>query len=414
MAQARRIVIINDSSIARGGATALALSLAFALRKHGREVTFFAGDKGDNPDFDGAGIAVEALGGARINSSRRKAFLNGIHNRSAYRKLLRYIQSQDGDDVVYHVHGWAQILSPAIFGALKRVRGRVLLTAHDFFYACPNGNYTNFQKTAPCALKPMSLRCATSHCDKRNYGHKIWRLIRQANLRRILPPRAGLFPIMMIQPDMATYLARGAVRRDALSTMTNPAERLLPARVNAAQNKIALYVGRLEHEKGPDLLAAAAARCNMPVTFVGEGPAEEAVRKANPDADIRGWMDRPALAQMLAQARILVMPSRCVEPFGLAAAEAISVGVPAVVSTTSLLGSLIEKCDAGVVADFHNIDGVAGLLSDLMQDNPRVDAMSRAAYMNANQLSQSKDEWVDHHIIRYDEMVNAANGSRET
>jgi hypothetical protein len=43
------IVVINDLSVPKGGATALALASASAFRARGYRVTFVTGDDGDNP-----------------------------------------------------------------------------------------------------------------------------------------------------------------------------------------------------------------------------------------------------------------------------------------------------------------------------------------------------------------------------
>ena len=51
-----KVVIINDVSVARGGATALALLEARLLSERGVVVTFATGDGGDYPLFDELGV----------------------------------------------------------------------------------------------------------------------------------------------------------------------------------------------------------------------------------------------------------------------------------------------------------------------------------------------------------------------
>ncbi len=49
MAEPDRIVLINDASVARGGATGLAVLAAELLRARGHSVAFLSGDGGTRP-----------------------------------------------------------------------------------------------------------------------------------------------------------------------------------------------------------------------------------------------------------------------------------------------------------------------------------------------------------------------------
>ena len=115
--------------------------------------------------------------------------MRGLYNRRALTTLAEWIARNDTPETVYHLHVWSQVLSPSAFVALAAVRQRMLITAHDFFLVCPNGAYANYTTGETCALKPLSARCLTTACDKRNHAHKLWRrgapgrAIRRAALR---------------------------------------------------------------------------------------------------------------------------------------------------------------------------------------------------------------------------------------
>jgi len=405
--RAAHIVLINDSSIARGGATKLALELAHGLRKQGRAVTFFAGDSGANEELASWGVSVEALGGQKLLESRRSGLVNGIYNTKSKRTLERLIEQIDAPDVVYHVHGWAQIHSPSIFRALRPVASRTVITAHDFFLACPNGNYTIYPKSRQCALTPLSPACVATHCDKRSYAQKLWRVARQASLNTLLNFGASPFSVLAIQEGMIPYLEKGGVPAGRISTMTNPAAKLREERVCAEANREIVFVGRIEHEKGADLLAAAALEAGAPLRIIGAGPAEGAVRRANPAAIFEGWRSKTELAALMGNARALVMPSRCTEPFGLSAAEALCIGIPVIASTSCLIGKDMERYGMGKVVDVFDNDRFSSALSELMKDDAQVKAMSMAAFENAHTIGQSVDDWLIAHLAVYDRLASA-------
>jgi len=138
-----------------------------------------------------------------------------------------------------------------------------------------------------------------------------------------------------LEREYALNPAKLRVVHDALTPLAQvPA---VPAR-----HPVVLYAGRLSLQKGPDLFLAAAARVHarLPeVRFVlaGEGSLYpelgQLARKLGLADVVRfaGFLDGPALAEAYAGAAAFVMPSRA-EPFGIGALEALSLGVPTLVS----------------------------------------------------------------------------------
>lgn len=132
-----------------------------------------------------------------------------------------------------------------------------------------------------------------------------------------------------------------------------------------------IFVGRLVSDKGADLLLAALARAELArvrVTIVGSGPEESALRA---QTHASGLADRvefvgsktpAALAALLNAHRVLVMPSRRAEPFGVAALEGLACGCVVVGSQE---GGLPEAIGPGGVI-FPNGD-VAALAAALVR-----------------------------------------------
>lgn len=108
-----------------------------------------------------------------------------------------------------------------------------------------------------------------------------------------------------------------------------------------------LYVGRLHHEKGLDLLLQAL--IDVPeaeLILIGSGPEERALRAAAPPrVRFAGRIEREHLVPWLAAADGLVLPSRS-EPWGMVLTEAASAGLPLV--ATEAAGAAHELIDDGV------------------------------------------------------------------
>ncbi|MEZ5411914.1 MAG: glycosyltransferase [Acidimicrobiales bacterium] len=396
MTSGSRIIIVNDSSTARGGATGLALLAARLLAERGREVVLLCGDSGDDPALADLGVTVLAIGGERLlTASRPQALVGGLWNRRAAAFITDWIARNGRPDDVWHLHSWAQIWSPSIFRALRPVIDRLVVHGHDYFPACPGGGFWNYPASSACELVPMSRSCVVTNCDKRSRSHKVWRVARHRLLGEVFTgPRMPL--VLLIHPGMATAFERSGLDPARLRVLRNPAQPFLAAPASPQDNKQLLFVGRLAPEKGALELAVAAARIGAPVTFVGEGPMEARIRAAFPDAALVGWQDRQGLARYAAEARALVMPTLYPEPFGMVAVEALASGLPVAASATALLAPEIARAGAGWQFDAFAPGALSETLAAIVDvSSTELAAKSRLALAVAPGLASTPTTWID-------------------
>ncbi|XSC45570.1 hypothetical protein ACF1BQ_005635 [Bradyrhizobium sp. RDT10] len=221
-----RVVIINDLSEQRGGATNVALQSAALLDGAGIPVTYFTGDRGAHSDLRLRKADVVAVGGEHIlRMPRPRAMLHGLYNASAGQRLADWIAANDTPGTVYHLHGWSKILSPSVFYALRPVARRLFVSAHDFFLVCPNGGYFDFRKESPCDLRPMSTSCVLRSCDRRNYAHKLWRSARQEVRRAAFDFVSTGAKVLAVHEGMLPHLERGEFHGPGSRRYATPSRR---------------------------------------------------------------------------------------------------------------------------------------------------------------------------------------------
>lgn len=403
----RRIVVVNDDSVARGGTAVLAVMSAKALADRGHEVIWLCGDEGANPDLAAHGIEVVALGSRPLlELPAKRALIEGVHNRAAARLVADFVARRDTPETVYHVHSWAQIFSPAIFPALKPVSRRVLLHAHDMFLACPNGVYMDYQKNRACTRVPNSFDCITTHCDKRSYAQKLWRVAREARVHGGLGTLEDWGGIVVIHPAMKEKIGRAGYRPERLFTVRNPVVPFSATRIPAEENRALLYVGRLEADKGVGEVAAAAARANVPLILVGEGPMRAELEARYPQAEFAGWVDKAGIGAYAARARALVMPSRHPEPFALVIAEAAASGLPVLASDTAAMAGEVEEAGLGFsfdVFDSAGFDTAVARIMNMPADDIR--AMSARGFSGDAALGNTRRGWIDGLEAQYDRVL---------
>jgi glycosyltransferase involved in cell wall biosynthesis len=348
-------------------------------------------------------VEVHSCGGLRLlERGRLQAATRGIHDAAVERRLAALIAEIDTPGTVYHLHGWAQIFSPAVFRALAPVAARSFLHAHDMFLACPNGVYMDYRRGEVCTRRPLSAACISTNCDKRSYAQKLWRVARQTAVRRWLDPALPWAGIVQIHPDMQPRLARAGFPDSMFRTLRNPAVPYTQSRIRAEENRRLVYVGRLEADKGVRGLVAAAARLDLPLTLVGDGPLREELAAAHPGVEITGWLGSGEIGRHVGRARALVMPSEHPEPFALVLAEAVHSGLPVAVSNTALMAEEIAAAGLGLsfdAGDPGDTDRVLAAFRDMPPD--RLRAMSEAGHTGPHRLALSPEAWGDGLLALY-------------
>jgi glycosyltransferase involved in cell wall biosynthesis len=166
---------------------------------------------------------------------------------------------------------------------------------------------------------------------------------------------------------VAAYACISAAQRDLLRGVGLPADRvfvrhnMIPARpvVQAPRRAEVIYAGRLDAAKGVPLLMAgwdrdwsATGSPGLSLVIAGSGPLEDDVRAwaaSRPSVRLVGQLDADACASAMAAARAVVLPSTWEETFGLAAVEAMALGVAPVAAGHGAFPELITDGVDGVL-----------------------------------------------------------------
>lgn len=407
-----KVVILNDRSEALGGATSLALLSARLLHAASLQVVYVTGDSGARHDLP-EGIKVVSLGGRPLlEQPFPQRVRDGLDNAAAFRLVRDVIAGEDTPSTVYHLHGWAQTLSPAVFRALAPVERRLVISAHDFSLVCPNGSYFNYQTEQVCALTPLSPACLVTHCDKRKRAEKAFRVLRILRRRQLISLSKTEALIAMIHPSMADWIVRAGASRARLRVLRNPVTPFRRQRVAAEQNADLFYIGRLQPEKGAVLAADAARAVGRRLRVIGDGPERDLLARQYPNAVLEGWRSHSEIAELIVGARALIMPSRLPEPFGLVALEALQSGVPLVAFSDSFVAREAAGVGASFVAAERTAASLEGAVRQLDSD-PAVFQASHAAFDLCREFASTPESWRDSMIDLYEEQLSRVPGTVE-
>ena len=153
-----------------------------------------------------------------------------------------------------------------------------------------------------------------------------------------------------------------------------------------------LFAGRLVFDKGLDVAVEALARVrerhpSVRLLVAGEGPAQAevaamlGVRGLDGCVQFLGWRSPDAMAELIAQASVVVVPSRQ-EGFGLVALEGMLGGRPVVASDVDGLPEVLGH-DGGVLVPPDDPGALAGAVLALLDDPAAARTLGAAARARA-------------------------------
>ena len=373
-----KIVVVADHAYITGGQSKVAIESAVGLAGRGHNVTFFAAVGPVDPRLASAGIEVVCLEQGDIKTSSKASFLvQTLWNRKAEQALGAFMAACDPADTVVHVHAWAKALSPSIGAALKRSNLARVYTMHEFFMACPNGGFYDYQRTQTCHRKPMSLSCVTTNCDAVSYPRKLVRVARQ-----LLVEAGGVksaFPHIITISQLQDDAIRPYMPVDTIwHRVSNPIE-AIDRGPKASPGRDFVFVGRLSPEKGVAHFCEAARRAGVTPVIIGDGPQKAELERLYPEANFLGWKSPSQVGELLRDARALVFPSVWYEGQPLTVYEALAAGTPVIVSDGCAGREAIRDGENGLWFRSADAESLAGALRRL-SDPVEASRMTAAAY----------------------------------
>lgn len=286
---------------------------------------------------------------------------------------------------VVHAHNLNPLLGWRALAAARGAGARVVLHLHQYRLVCAVGVcYTHGERCTRCharnTLPGLVRGCRGSRAEAVSYAAalSLWQS-RVAGLADAVVVPSAFARDRLRELGAPLDFDRVRVLRPPIRALDQSGQPPGPSqgRSDAAgaaaaepgTGEYALIASRLAPEKGIDMAVEACIATGRPLLIAGEGPERERLQRLAqraPEGQIRllGAISQPRLALLRASAALALMPSRCDETFGIAAAEAMAAGLPVIASDLGALGELLEPQalvpagDVGALAD--RIDALWG------------------------------------------------------
>lgn len=399
------VVIVNSYGSVNGGATRVAIDEAVGLADRGISVIYFSSVGPVSEELRSRNIRVISLEQRDLISGDRSLTVafQGLWNVNAYDAMSDVLKSLSPNETVIHVHGVSHALSASPIRCALRRNFKVVSSLHDYFFACPNGAFFDFRECKECSLRAMSLSCVTRNCDKRSYSHKLYRLLKTDVQRRVCGVPGDLKYFIALSSQSIKKISPYLPRNSKIYSLPNPSLVSKRPPVDLLQNREIVAIGRLDPEKGIELLVEAGQIANLRILFIGDGPLRRVAEAAGLN-EVTGWLPRAELLNRLETARCVVFPSLWPETFGLTVMDAAARGIPSIVSDITGIAERVEHGVTGLHVQAGNREQLAASLR-ATQDADTMAAFGGAAYARFWQSPLTQNNHVDHLLEIYGDML---------
>lgn len=286
---------------------------------------------------------------------------------------IHYVQSAGLESVVQALNALedsvvlANSLDSTLYTGVRRIRHPIAFYAHAYIGSCITGMRVNRLPTPRPCERDFGPACLIHYFPRRCGGLNPLTMIRsyrqQVEWRQSFP----LVDFVIANSDaVARQFSTAGVSARTLHPVLDAVVGVPRTKFRRADSRSLVFVGRFADYKGGrqllDALPSVALLLGMPIrlTMVGEGSQQSAwekhaatisARDSRISVTFTGWLSSEAVADVVEDHDLIVVPSVWPEPFGLVGLEAARFGVP---SAGFAVGGIPEWLE----------DGVSGHLAD--------------------------------------------------
>jgi glycosyltransferase involved in cell wall biosynthesis len=388
-----RVLIAHNRYRTSGGEERHVDLLEAGLREHGVDVTRFERDSSE------------------LSTSLAKRVAAGLT--LAYRPGGGGIGAVVDDwrpDIVHFNNIWP-LLTPSALRAVRSRGAAVVLTLHNYRFACPGGTCPSRDqppvdgRLPTTCIEGSAIRCALEHRPRGSYLESCaYGVALEAQRRLHLVER---WADALISPTsfVARMVRLAGLHDDRVHVIPygTPVNGAFPA---STRGGFALFSGRLTEAKGVrTLMAAGRLTPEVPIAVAGEGPLAAEIRGEN--VTHLGRLDDGAMARTLAQAAFVVAPSAWHENFPYSALEAQAAGKAVVGTNVGGLPEMVVDGETGLLVPPDSPHALAGAMRRLWSDRELAEGYGAAAMLRVHKLFSLKQ-----HIQRTVELYEGLRSIR--
>lgn len=320
--------------------------------------------------------------------SKASAAAQSLWSRDSYQKILDLIEKEKPD--IAHFHNTFPLISPSVYYACEKMGVSVIQALDNPRLLCPSANFHRDGRI----------------CQECLGKTPPWPSIRYKCYRDSRLETAGVASMLSLhrwmntwQNKVTAFLVATDFYRHKFIEGGLPAQKIFykpyfispdpVIRSSPGLGNYALFIGRLDPEKGIKPMLAAWENLTIPLKIRGNGQLESYVKEwqsQHPQSpvEIIGRLPREDLSGLIRGARFLVWPSLgFYETFGFVAVESFANGIPVIASNAGVLAEVVTDGHTGLhfkSGDSNDLNSKVAWLWEHPEESARMGINARSEY----------------------------------
>ena len=402
---AMKILMVNKFLYPRGGCETYMLNLAEELKAKGHEVEYFGMYDEKNTVGNSLGLYTTNMDFHSKGLGRFLYPFKIIYSREAYRKISKVLDDFKPD--IVHMNNINFQLTPSIIYAIKKHNIPLVQTVHDYQMICPNHLLYSFKETKPCerCINGSKFNCFKYNCI---HGSKAKSLIGSIE--------AKLYSWLKTYKKVDLYVCPSGFLESKLLSVSDIysgktfaihnfiEKKPLPQKLEGEKPYVA-FASRLSKEKGVTLLAEAA-KLLPQYRFVvaGNGPDGECLKNI-PNVEMKGFITGDKLISLIANAKLMILPSVWYENCPLNILETHSFGVPVITMNSGGMAELIDDGKTGILINQPTATEIAEAIKKCFEDEEFYNSLKKNCEKMPDQIMEV-GEYCDILLGKYQDIIN--------
>lgn len=283
-----------------------------------------------------------------------------VFNPRTYKEIKRLIKSENIE--IVHVHNTLNLISPAVYYAVRAMKVPVVQTVHNFRLLCPGATFYRDGHICEDCVK-SGLWCAVKHKCYRGSRMQTVACVISTWFHRMTGIYGKINYICLTEFNRQKLLNLKQIKSEKVFVKPNFVESKDGFVPEENRENQFVFAGRLDKLKGVDILFEAWKRMGdtaAKLVVCGTGPMEEwcksYVQQNSVNIELRGFVPNTEARKLIANSKALILPTQWYEGFPMSIVEAFSVGTPVVCSDLGNAGSIVEEGITGIKFESNSVD----------------------------------------------------------
>jgi len=309
-------------------------------------------------------------------SARKKLLLlkNSAWSKSTFIKFDAFLKRTQPD--VCHVHNFLPLLSPSVYDACIKNNVPIVQTLHNYRLICSNGLLLRNGLVCEDCLGKSPMGAVTKKCYRNSMlqTYAVANMLKQNNKNNTWSTKVDRY-ICLTEFAKQKFVTHGLPEEKLIVKPNFVEER----NFEGEKENYYVFVGRLEKEKGVDLLIRIAPKLNITLKIIGEGSFASNLKQCK-NVELIGKKSHKETLNYIQKAKALIFPSIWYEGMPMTILEAFSLKTPVIASNIGAMQSIITDKKNGFLFKINSETTLLEALKFIIENEKEAEKISNFAY----------------------------------